>query len=555
MLFTACQRDDAPPKGPITFNKHVAPVVFTRCAPCHRPGQSAPFPLLSYSDAKKHARQIAELTARRAMPPWLPDGAHGEFIDDRRLTEREIDLPQRWVAGGTLEGQASDLPAAAVFPSEWPLGTPDLVVTLAEEFKLPADGPNLYRNFVLPLGVKEKRWVRAVDFRSGSAAIHHAMMAFDRTGRARQWDARDPEPGFAGFNMPAEAETPPHFLGWHPGKRPSEAPPGLSWLLQGGSDLLLQLHLRPTGKPESVAPRVAFYFTAAPPTNEPIKVAIGPLGIAIPPGASNHAVRGSYAITGDCDLLGLEPHAHFLAREVTGTAVFPDGTRRRLLHAADWNFDWQDSFHYAKPVFLPAGTTLEMEWIYDNSAANPRNPHTPPQLVRYGLESSDEMAVLSFQVLPRNAKAAQSIQDGLMKDTLRHNREYNTWLLERDPNDSRARVGLARGLYYLGQFEQATAHLATARQLDPKDDDAALFDGIVWQTRQRPQEAKAAYEDCVRLNPNNARGHGCLAVLSMQQGWFEIAEPHLREAMRIDPTDTDAPNLLQQVLKAMGRAK
>lgn len=543
-----------PAQVPVTFNRHIAPVLFAHCAPCHRPGQSAPFPLLTYADAKKHARQIVEVTSRRYMPPWLPDGPHGEFLDDRRLTDLQLDLLRRWVDGGAREGAAADLPPTPQFPSDWPLGPPDLVVTLAEPYSLPADGSNVYRNFVVPLELKERHFVRAMDFRPRTAAVHHALMAFDRTGTARRWDAKDPKPGFDGFTLPPGLESPPHYLGWHPGKQAVEVPRSLSWALEAGAELVLQLHLRPIGKPEAVAPQAAFYFTNEPPTNQPIKLNLTTYQISIAPGATNHVVRSSFTLAGDADVLAVAPHAHFLAREITGRARFPDGTRRVLLHIPEWDFNWQDSYRYTRPVFLSAGTALEMEVAYNNSAANPRNPNSPPQLVRYGLEANDEMAVLSLQILPRNQTAADRITDSLRPHLAQQNLEFNNYLLERDPNNVRAHVGAARVLYLMGQLEPATAQLATARKLDPQDDDAALLDGIVWQFRKRPMEARAAFEDCLRLNPNHARAHGCLAVLSIEQGWLELAERHLREALRIDPKDSNARDLLRQVVEARAKA-
>lgn len=548
-LGAGCGRHDSatPPKGPISFNRHVAPLLFTHCAPCHRPGQSAPFALLTFADAKRHAKQMAEVTARHEMPPWLPDGPAHELVGDRRLTEAQIGILRRWVEDGLIEGRAKDLPKAPEFAADWPLGPPDLVLKLPEPYQVPADGPNIYRNFVLPLGTKERRWVRAVDFRPHSAAIHHAMMAFDNSGAGRRWDARDPGPGFASFNMPNEAYTPNHFLGWHPGKQPAEAPRGLSWPLGANQDFILQLHVRPTGKPESVAPEVAFYFTNEPPTNEPLKLALSTLRFAIPPGATNHAVRVSLPVTGDADLLALQPHTHLLAREITGTARFPDGTERVLVHIPVWNFDWQDSYRFVRPVFLPAGTVLELEMTFDNSAANPRNPSSPPRLVRYGLESSDEMVVLNFQVLPRSPAAARQLTELMMRDTARHNLEYNSYLLELDPRNQRAHVGLARALYQSGQLEAAATTIARARELEPRDDDAALVAGLIAVFRQRPAEARAAFEDCVRLNPNHQRAHGCLGTLAMEQGWPEVAERHLREALRIDPADATAKEMLRRL--------
>jgi Tfp pilus assembly protein PilF len=480
------------------------------------------------------------------MPPWLPDGPRDEFVGDRRLTDEQINLLRRWLKDGALEGQVGDLPAAPQFPSDWSLGPPDFVVTLPQAYSLQADGTNVYRNFVVPLGLKEKRLVRALDFRPHSAGVHHALFAFDSSGTALQWDARDPEPGFSSFTLPAGMQTPNDFLGWHPGKQPVQAPRGLTWEVVP-SDLVLQLHLRPTGKAEQISPEVAFYFAREAPTNQPLKISISPLNIAIPAGATNHLIRGAFNITGDCDLLALEPHAHFLAKQVTGSARFPDGTRRTLLHVPDWDFTWQDYYRFTKPVFLPAGTVLEMEWIYDNSVTNPRNPHSPSRLVRYGVESDDEMAVLTFQVLPRNNAAADRITQALLQDTDRHNVEYNVYLLERDPNNERARVGLARALFHFNQLDTAAEQINIARQLDPKDDDAALLAGMIAQLRKRPDEARSAFEDCVRLNPNLARGHGCLAVLATEQGWYDVAELHFREALRIDPTDETARDALRKL--------
>lgn len=548
-LGAGCQRQDsqAPPKEPIDFNQHVAPILFAHCSPCHRPGQSAPFPLLSYADARKHARQIAQLTASRTMPPWLPDGPVGEFTGDRRLSAAQIGVLGRWVEDGLREGSAQDARPAPTFPSDWPLGEPDLVARLPEGYSLAADGPNVYRNFVLPLNLRESRWVRAVDFRPHSASVHHALIAFDRTGAARQWDAKDAEPGFTSFKLPSGMETPNEFLGWHPGKQPSQSLPGLAWTLSAGSDLVLQLHLRPTGKPERIAPEVGFYFTNIKPTNEPTKISISPLAFSIPPGASNQAVRGTFALPGDADLLALEPHAHFLGRSVTGSARLPDGTRRTLLHVPEWDFNWQDYYRFARPVFLPAGTVLEMEWQFDNTTNNARNPNVPLKTVGYGLESADEMAVMNFQILPRNEAAAQRIYESLLVDADRHNVEYNTHLLRKDPNNGRAHAGLARALMHFGQYEPAAQHAAIARRLDPRDDDAALLVGMVAYFRKQPLEARSAFEDCVRLNPNHPRAHGCLANLAVEQGWMDVAEFHLRETLRIDPKDDTAKAMLKQI--------
>ena len=183
------------------------------------------------------------------------------------MTEAALGLLRRWVEDGEREGSGS-APPLPQFPSDWPLGPLDLVVTQVEPYRLAAEGRDVYRILVLPLGLKQRRYVRAVDVRPRNGSVHHALLAFDRNGVARRWDARDPEPGLPGFTLPPELDLTPHFLGWHPGKQAAEVPRGLAWTLEAGTDLVLQLHLRPTGKPEAVAPQVAFYFTSEAPTRK-----------------------------------------------------------------------------------------------------------------------------------------------------------------------------------------------------------------------------------------------------------------------------------------------
>jgi hypothetical protein len=549
-----CRRNgDDLPKGPVTFNQHIAPIVFAHCSSCHRPGQSGRFSLLNYSNVQSQARAILEAVETRYMPPWLADGPMGEFIEDRRLSDRDIALLRRWVAEGTPEGNANELPPTPQFPDDWPLGKPDLIVTLPEPYTMPAQGADIYRNFVLPLNVPERKFVRAMDVRPGSPSVHHGFLAFDANGIGRKWDARDAEPGFASFTLPSGLELPPEFLGWHPGKQAAQSPPGLEWALEPKRDLILQLHIRPKGRADKITPQVAFYFTSHPPTNEPIKLQISTLRFMIPAGASNHVVREALQLPGDSDLLGLAPHSHFIAREFIARARFPNNTSRVLLHIPRWDFNWQEAYRFKQPVLLPAGTSLEMEWAYDNSNTNPRNPNTPPRDIGYGLESTNEMAVLTAQILPRDQSSARRINQALMQDVVKYNLDLNTFLLARDSKDVRAHVGLARALWQMGDLERAAPEAATARQLDSSDEDAALLAGMIAQFRKQPLEARKHFEDCVRLNHDHPRAHGCLAVLSMEQGWFEVAEMHLYEALRIDANDSSAKELLRQLRQRTGR--
>lgn len=251
---------DAVPSGPLTFSKDVAPIIFENCSVCHHPGDAAPFALLSYADVKKRARQIVEVTSRRFMPPWLPAPGYNEFVGQRDLTQREIALIQRWVEQGAPEGDPAETPAAPVIRDGWQLGQPDLVIQLARPYPTAADGKDVYRNFVIPVPGDGRRYVRAVELDPGNArAAPQAFMLLDASGDSRRRDELDPEVGFPGLHTPPSAQTPEgHFMSWQPGKLPTEDPDEFAWVLEPNTDFIVQMHLRPTGKPEWVQPAVAF---------------------------------------------------------------------------------------------------------------------------------------------------------------------------------------------------------------------------------------------------------------------------------------------------------
>src|SRR5712692_7643557 len=364
----------------VTFNKDIAPIVFEHCAPCHRPGEIGPFSLLSYDDARQHATQIALVTGGRVMPPWKPEPGKGEFTGNRSLTDVQIRLIHEWVASGGKEGDPADLPPVPHATSGWQLGTPDLVVSMPEAYALRADGADVFRTFVVPIPTPTARYVRAVEFHPGNPrAVHHANLGVDRTRSSQRRDRLDPEPGYVGGMMPDAAYPPGFMLGWTPGQRPRPAPDGMSWRLERESDLVVQLHMQPTGKPEAVQVSVGFFFTAEPPSRTPVGLRLGSETIEIAAGDPNYAVTDSYRLPVDLEVLAIQPHAHNLARRMDASATLPDGSARPLISIPDWDFRWQDVYRYAKPFVLPAGTVLSMRFTYDNSADNPRNPSRPPR--------------------------------------------------------------------------------------------------------------------------------------------------------------------------------
>ena len=532
----------------VTFHRDVAPIIYDHCSSCHRPGQAAPFDLLTFPDVKKRARSIRDVVESRLMPPWLPHPADGSFVGQRSLSAEQISIVRQWVDQGAVEGAASDAPAETKWTDGWQLGTPDLIVRMPEPFSLSADGPDIYRNFVIPVPATTRRFVKGIELQPGNPRIvHHAFMRIDATHESRRRDAQESGPGFGGLHTPASAQTPPgQFLSWQPGKLHTFVPRGLAWALETNSDLVLQMHLRPSGKMEVLQSSVAFYFTDEPPTNTPFKIGLRTFDIDIPAGAGNHTVRESYQLAADVEVLSVLPHAHYIGRKFDATATLPDGRQRSLLRIADWDFNWQGDYLFQQPVFLPKGTTLSMAWHYDNSTNNARNPQHPPQRVRYGLQSSDEMAELWLQVLPRHtndlAALARYDQPRVFRDAM----AYNQYLLRLNPNDARAHSETGKAQLFLGNAVEAEAALRKAVAFDAALDEPHYFLGVLLRMQNKLPEAASEFTTAARLNPSNAKALGNLGLVLLAQGNFEQAESSLRAALQLNPQDQIAREALEE---------
>jgi peroxiredoxin len=404
----------------VTFSNQIAPILFRHCAPCHRPNQGAPFPLLSYQDAAPRAGTIAAVTASRAMPPWNAAPQRHRFQHERRLSNTEIALLARWAANGAPEGNAARTPPAPEFADEPPLGPPDFTLEMSEPFDIPASGPDIYRCFVLPTSLDRTRWVRAIDFVAGSrATLHHALVFADTSGTARKRAvADDSGPGYSCFGIPGFLPA-ASYGGWSPGMTAQSYPEGVAFRLPRGADVVVQIHYHPTGKLERDRSAVRFYLTDTAPTRQLMDVALGSRAIDIPAGESSYRITDAFTLPVPVTLNGVIPHAHYICRQMKGWAILPNGRRIDLITIPDWDFNWQYQYRYAEPIRLPAETRLEMEFVYDNSAGNPRNPNSPPKRVVWGPDSTDEMAGLHFQVIPDDAEDARELGQWLWGKIMR----------------------------------------------------------------------------------------------------------------------------------------
>lgn len=541
------------PRGEVTFNKDIAPIVFQHCAGCHRPGQSAPFALLSYADVKKRADDIARVTAQGYMPPWLPERGYAKFVDERRLGMPQIGMIQQWVAEGAIEGTPADLPPPPKWSNDWHLREPDLVLTMPEPYLLAADGRDVYRNFVVRAPVPATRYVKGVELRPGnSKVVHHAFIKVDPTAQSRRLDAEDAEPGFAGMNSPAKMPD-GHFLGWQPGRLPTFLPDGLAWRLNAGDDLVIEMHLNPSGKPELLQAGIGLYFTDRPPTNTCFKMTLTSFVVDIPADAQNYVVQDSYQLPVDVNVLAVLPHAHYLAKEMRGWATLPNGTKQWLLFIKQWDFNWQGDYRYVQPVFLPKGTILAMHFTYDNSTNNVRNPNRPSKPVTYGPQTSDEMAELWFQLLPRNEDDLSQLTRDYQAKLAGLFRERSEFLLRKNPNDAQAHADLGMHLLSQGKLAEAERHFRAALEIRPDFGLAHYRLGLLLRQQNRLAEAKTEFETALHLDPEDSKAHGNLGFIFLQQGELRSAQSHFESALRLNPDDAVSRNGLEKTLKSRGQ--
>src|SRR3954469_80488 len=564
--------------GVPTFSRDIAPIILQRCAPCHHDGGPAPFALTDYASVRTRGQLVRAAVQKRFMPPWLPEPGEVLFASDRRLTDQQIDAMAGWVDAGMPEGNRGDLPAAARFSDEWQLGAPDLIVRLPRPYTLPASGPDVWRNFVVPIPTAHSQYVKTIEVRPGSGRfVHHAIMAIDETGESRRRDAQDAEVGFEGMDM-GDAHMPDgSILGWTPGMLPFPGIDDVRWQLDPGTDMVLQLHMVPSGKPEIIDPVIGFHFArAAGPGSPTYALQLDADDqLNIPPEAAEFTVTDSVTLPVDVEILAAYPHAHFLGRRVELSATLPDGHRRSLLRIDRWDFKWQDVYRYASPVVLPRGTVVTLRWSYDNTAANPRQVNHPVQRVTAGNRSSDEMAHLLLQMRlktfeerdllkethyahlvrknPGNAKFLYAL-GGVLKDRgrLAEAAGYYRQALAAQPDYAAAHLNLGAVLVGLNRTGEAIEQLNAALRLDPDSAGAHYNLAFVLAATGRLDEAIREYREALRCRPDFAQAHNNLGQLLAATRRLDEALVHLREAARLLPESPDVHQNLGTALRSRG---
>lgn len=431
------------------------------------------------------------------------------------------------------------------------MGQPDIILTAEKPFILPAQGTDTYWNFIFRVPINETRWVKAVEIRPGDKRyVHHANILVDRAGEARKREA-EPGAGFGGMEIRIESQVfdpDSHLLFWKPGTLPYVEPEGMALRLDKGTDLILNTHMQPSGKPEVIQPSIGLYFTSHSATKLPMLLQLeNDAKLDIPPEAKNFLVTDDFTLPVDVDLMALYPHAHYLGKDLSAYATLPDGTKKTLIHIPEWNLNWQAVYRYAEPLFLPKGTTVSMRYLYDNSEDNPMNPNHPPIRVKAGNRSTDEMCHLWLQVLPVNFDRGQGDPRMELQEALaRHN-------IEKDPGDFEAHYNLAAMLQAKNQLDDAIEQYLAAVRLRPDDAAANNALGAALNAAGHPDQSVEYLQQALRSRPDYFDAHYNLGLALAQQNDYEGAAEQFVSAVKLQPKDASAEANLGAALAEMGR--
>jgi len=384
-----------------TFSKDVAPILFNRCAECHRSGEAAPMALTSYQEARPWAKAIKQAVLARKMPPWLADPHYGAFGNERRLSDSDIQTIAAWADGGAPEGNAKQTPAVPAFETGWNIGKPDVVIDIGRDYEVPASGTVAYQYFTVQSNFTEDKWVEAAEVRPDKRAIIHHILVFIQEPAGPNPEQQRSTGGIGNL-----------LVGYAPGEQPSRFEPGTARLVKAGSKLLFQVHYTPNGKPATDRSLIGLKFAKEPPKFRSITASATNRQFLIPAGDPNYEVKSTWTARQDVTLLGLMPHMHVRGKDFKYTIVYPDGREEVLLNVPKYDFNWQLQYELKSPIALPKGTRIDCVAHYDNSPNNKYNPD-PAKDVKWGDQTWEEMMMGFFTYsIPAAPAPAQGTTNG-----------------------------------------------------------------------------------------------------------------------------------------------
>ncbi|MBI1787184.1 MAG: thiol-disulfide isomerase [Acidobacteria bacterium] len=371
------------PAPKLTYTKDVAAILNKRCVECHRPGEAAPMAFQNYKQVRPWAKAIREKMVTRTMPVWLADPSHGEFRNDRRLPQSEIDTVMAWVDSGAPEGDPKHLPPPPQFLDGWNIGKPDMVFELPQEVDVPATGVVPYQYYRVPTNFTEDRWIQAAEIRPGNRSVVHHVIVF----------LNEPTPA-AGTPAPTVRDA--LLVGWAPGEQAKMLEPGTAKLIKAGTTLRFQMHYTPNGKAAKDRSYVGLIFAKEPVKHRALTGNAMNMALKIPPGDPNYEVKSTWVAKEDARIFGFMPHMHLRGKDFTYTAVYPDGRSEIVLKVPKYDFNWQLAYNLKEPLLMPKGSRLECVAHFDNSPNNKYNPD-PAKEVKWGDQTWEEMMIGWFE--------------------------------------------------------------------------------------------------------------------------------------------------------------
>ncbi|HAT27897.1 MAG TPA: hypothetical protein DCS89_12845 [Gammaproteobacteria bacterium] len=456
-------------------------------------------------------------------------------------------------AKSVTPGDPLHQPPAPQWTPGWQLGEPDLIVKLSTPYSLPLEDSDVFRNFVIPNVTASDRYVRALEFRlDNRQVVHHAEFRLDETDASWRRDNEEPGTGFGGMNNTTAHYPDGHFVNWVPGKRASELPEGLAWRLPAQADLVVQLHMMPSGSEAVIDPQIGLYFAEEPPGLSPQMIWLGSRWLPIAAGDPGFTTRDSYELPFDVEVMSVLPHCHFICKDIKAWATLPDGSTQWLARIDEWDFYLQDEFRFKRPMRLPRGTTLSMEFSYDNSADNWRNPNDPPQDIEFGPLSSNEMADLWIQVMPRNDRESADLRRSSARHLQQKMIERQKRIIELRP-DVNSYLELAESYGRASQLPEAVTQLQYALELAPENTAVLESLAIALTNVGRHDEALVHWRRCVQLAPNDSRAHLNLGTALGFSNQAAEGESHLKRATELDPSFAPAFFRLGRSQSYLGR--
>ncbi len=387
-----------------TFTKDVAPILQQHCQTCHRPGEAAPFPLLTYEQARPWATSMKRVVKQKVMPPWFADPSVGHFSNDRSLNDKEISTILAWANAGAPEGDPADMPPSATFTEGWGIPKPDMIFELPQAFSVPASGMVEYQYVILPTGFTKDTWVQAAEARPTDRSVVHHIIAYVREPGSNYFKGQKPGVFFEAPPPKQDDKNdtsalPSDFLiGYAPGQPAEILPPGQAKLIKAGSDIVLEVHYTPNGKATTDRTRVGLVFAKETPKERVLTLSAVNGTFKIPPGDPNYQVDAAFSVPREVKLISLHPHMHARGKDFEYRLKFPNGDTQTLLKVPAYNWHWQLWYYLDQPITLPKGMQIECTAHFDNSADNPENPD-PTKTVIWGQQNSDEMMVGFFNLV------------------------------------------------------------------------------------------------------------------------------------------------------------